>query len=208
MRKYVLSSILGLSIIAGSLASAAPAHATIIWRNFGSSGFASPLYLTTSSTQGGNWFIGALSPLINQNIAFGTSTYPGFVKLVSPYTIASPPGSFNFVSLVAGVSGGNMSNSTPVISWASTTDKNQSWRADYDFPDINGASCWTFYDAASPSNHVFVLSTLGGSMTPGTKTVIYDYLADPYNHPDQFWCKYDHTYDANGHDVLTPIPYP
>jgi len=193
MRTSLFSSILGLSIVAGTLASATPAHAGIVWRNFKTRDLPG-LYMTYGSQKGNTWTVEPLSPLNNQVITFSPGSDPGFSKLLITPSLPR---------LGGGVSGGNMTNGANVITWTSNNDKNQEWRADYDFSLGDGSSCWSFYNFASPSNHVYVLSVAGANVTSGATLVISDYLADPTNHGEQFWCEYNKVGDA-----LTPVPFP
>ena len=107
MRKCVFFSALGVSVIAGSLATATPAHATL-WRNFKYSNSNTPLYLKSGSLQEGL----AIMPYGNvTNFIWSQSPDPvgsGYWRLVPSQ---QPPGK----TVVAGVWNGDMTEGFPVV---------------------------------------------------------------------------------------------
>ena len=207
MQKHAF--ILALSIAAGAVGAASPAHAApyYVWVNYASVGTATPMLLTMDQQPGNPFTILPQLPEGNargQNLVLGVAsrTYPQDTYLQGSYDEYWPP-TGQYELMVAGVSGNNMNNGTAVITWAITGEMNQQWFATVALSDSNGATCWSFHNLNSPANRDVVLSVLGGKMTSGTKVGIWDYFSDPIHHPDQFWCSYWVDTQAR----LVPIPY-
>jgi hypothetical protein len=181
MRKFVFGSMLGLSIIAGSLAVATPASATL-WRNFASpAGTSFFLNLPNNINRGQAAHIFTQTNLTSQTWSFSPDpARPGFSRLVNG--LHPPPPN---TTLLLGVSGNNMNNGTAIIDWTPTGEANQSWNpVNMGFNDDLGGPCFVFINANSPSGRTVVMGVSGGIITNNQPVIIWDWLG----HNDQIWC--------------------
>lgn len=181
MRKFVSGSLLGMALVAGNLAVATPASATL-WRNLASPSGTS-LYLTIPNNlnPGQGAFIFTQTNLTSQTWSWSPDpSRPGFSMLISG--LHPPPPN---TTLLLGVSANNMNNGTAIIDWIPTGEANQSWNpVDMGFTDGLGGECFVFVNANSPAGRTVVMGVSGGVMTNNRPVIIWDWL----NHADQFWC--------------------
>jgi hypothetical protein len=184
MRKYMFSSVLGLSVFAGSLAVAVPAHATQ-WHNYGNQNYLLSVRNNTT-THGQAIVIQVANGLPSQDWALGFDAGTGYYTFFSQIT--PPPTSF---PLVMGVSGGvgHVTNGTGLIDWESNGSLDQNWSVVPAFVD-SGHQCYVLVDAASPSGTTRVAGVSGGVIQQNRPVIIWDYFGDTIGHPDQFWCAY------------------
>lgn len=198
MRRYVLFSALALSVTAGSLATATPAHATL-WRNFKSSNGDTPLYLSGDGINQGTGL--TLAPFSGLNsIIWSRSPDPigsGYWRLLPAQPPLSPP-------VVAGVAGGAMRLGTPVVTGVANGNLEQHWLPGPSIYDNNGALCYVFFNRKDMS---MVLGVSWGVMAVNQPVNIWKYHADVAgDFGDQAWCAY--TIDANGNAIPeTPPPF-
>ncbi|HTQ04419.1 MAG TPA: hypothetical protein VMI54_11200 [Polyangiaceae bacterium] len=179
----MFGSALGLSIVAGSMAVAMPASATL-WRNYASNG-KTPLFLTIPN----NLNKGQPATLQVQNNLTSQSwqlvldkTRPGGFSFIS--FLHPPPPNIN---LILGVSAGIMSPGRPVIDWVPQPDANQSWTdTGTTLFDDHSAPCIAFLNEATPPGHNYVMS-VSGSAVPNAPIVIRDFDGGA----DQYWCRYE-----------------
>jgi hypothetical protein len=199
---------LGLAIVSGSitLTRTAKAQFFVYWRNYASGALADPLYLTNRHVIGEQLFLSKYSPIAARSEfdylpLNGDPGRPGFTNLAAQNAPGFPPNP----PLVVGVSGNHMVNGTPIIDWSPTGELNQDWWAEPVFNDANGAACYVLVNANSLPGRVCVLGVSGGRMADVAPIILWDYLADPVGHPDQFWCTYRSERDAA--DSLPRVPF-
>jgi hypothetical protein len=196
MRTLVLRAALGLSIIAGSLAAAAPANATV-WKNFkdltkclgvqGASGQVGTQIITytCNGSADQNW-TEQFFPL-----SLGYNYY--FTGQVRNNT--DPP----LRDMVLGVAGGVIGPSKDIIDWTtfSPAHGDQGWKKVYAVTDSAQHMCYYFLNYATPNNSTSVLGIAGFVPSNGTHVVVEElYKVPGTNNPDtgghseQYWCAY------------------
>jgi hypothetical protein len=194
MRPFGLASLLGLSIVGGTLTLAPPARAVnTIWRNFGSTAASGPMCLgTTWSTEGSTLVIHHCGTQRN-----GPNWDMGNYPFGSVYwTFTFPP----IDSLEVSALNDSMSNGTPVILHQFDRGTTEQWVPYFFIHDINGALCYIFFNGKDTSK---VMGVSAGIMTDARPIIIWDFLG----HPDQAWCAY--TRDQNGNFIPeVPPPFP
>lgn len=198
MKRTAIRTVIGLLVFGGIGLGARSAHATL-WRNYASSTFASPYYasLTNVNTHGQALKLFTFTALNSQILTLTADpAHSGNTTLTTtiPWSPPFPP------NMVIGVSGGTMANNQPLIDWQANGSLDQDWRADFAFPDANGAQCFILYNINSPPSTVYVMSVLNGSMTANQPIVIFPYQNSIATRPDQFWCKYK--YDSASGTVV------
>lgn len=192
MRSFGLASLLGISIVGGSLTLASPAKAiNTIWRNFGSTAASGPMCLGTSGASEGSTLV-IHSCGSQSNGPFWDMWNDPFGSLYWKFTFLADD------RLEVSALNDSMSNGTPVILHHFSRGTTQHWLPYLFIRDSNGALCYLFFNRQDTSK---VMGVSGGIMTDGRPIIIWDFLG----HPDQAWCAY--TRDQNG-NLIPEIPSP
>lgn len=187
MRKYLMGSVLGLSVIAASLVSAKPAHATY-WLNYASEGKPTQYYLSFNTVSDGQQAV--IHPYnVNPNQIWSNPSDPNHAGGVFFVDAASPPSPQN-PTFRLDVYNNNIANGTAIIGYSPNTGANQSWIPIDSFQDQYGATCSAFKSAGSPGSSVYVFGVSGGHINDNQPIILWQYFADKVNHPDQYWCAY------------------
>jgi hypothetical protein len=201
MRKSIFGPILGLSIVAGSLAVPAPASATE-WRNLASGLCLGVANASNNSNHGQPLIIWPCNGSRDQQWTESAFTpAAGYSWLTTALTDTRTGAPKNFVM---GVSGGNsfVTNGTALIDWEKTNDANQGWQRQFAVNDPNSHQCFAFINNVQPRpvprapGITMVAGVSGGRRDAGAPVMIWSQFTNSFGqpdyggHPDQFWCQY------------------
>jgi hypothetical protein len=204
MQNAFTKVVLGLSIIAGSVATAAPAGAFTLHN------YATGYCLAVSAgnqSEGAHlivWPCSSNNSDPSQQFGFN-SRFGTFVPAPSGANAQYHTNVTQAHDWVLGVWDGTHQwyDGQPIIDWASTTDANQLWTASWAVNDSAGTACYYIENAGhtpggDPREPHKVLAVSGGSRSQGAAVVIYSLFTDSQSgrpdyqgHPDQYWCVYN-----------------
>jgi hypothetical protein len=174
MHKFLMKALFGLSVVAGGVAVATPAHAMKLVNL--STGFC----LGTAAgavSNGTPIIVWACDGSANQQWNRGAA-YPTLGKTASSFqynTSAQP-------SSCLGVAAASTSDGAAIVLWSCVAPgPDQFWDAVKDA----STGCYVFHD----KNSGLVLGVSAGSIQEGAKTIQWDDLHTTPGHRDQEWCE-------------------
>jgi len=197
MRKLTFGPVLAPSITAASLMATRPARATV-WHNLASDKCLGVADGEHKNNTGQPLIIWTCDGSPNQDwteTPFTPDTAFSWFSSTVGTGIGLP------VSMYMGISGGTLTNNTPIIDWTSSNAQNQGWQRRLATTDKKGKSCFFFVNRALPGPapaRTGVLGVSGGRKDDGAPVVIWDWFKlntmpptpDVAGHPDQYWCAY------------------
>jgi hypothetical protein len=185
--KKIVNAALGLSVLAGCLASSASAHAFYL-KNYATN---MCMGVAAGTPTAGTKFIQWPCDR-SANQTFGTQLGVASTP-ASSVTPGSSIGLFNAVAWaknsIVDISSSTAADGTNVILGFWSGGARQTWRVDDTYQvSRGGMKCYRFINATS-SNEAMGVS--GGSTQQGAQIITWRTFPDYWNHYDQFWCPVD-----------------